>query len=163
MRITKENNNLSQLLIIFLGVVQIFATLLGGSLMDKYPKRPFLMGGEACMVVCLFSIFLFSHVEGLVIFLIFIHTIAYSFSVGQLLMYYAAKMLDNTGYVVMMNWFVTFLVALSAEFMMKNLGIGKMCLLFCCFLSGCLAILIKTIPDDSEMVDPQPSPLKQPL
>ena len=114
MRITNENNNLSQLLIIFLGVVQIFATLLGGSLMDKYPRRPFLLGGEACMVVCLLSIFLFSHVEGLVIFLIFIHTIAYSFSVGQLLMYYAAKMLDNTGYVVMMNWFVTFLVALTA-------------------------------------------------
>lgn len=149
MRITNENNNLSQLLIIFLGVVQILATLLGGSLMDKYPKRPFLLGGEGCMVVCLLSIFLFSHVEGFVIVLIFIHTIAYSFSVGQLLMYYAAKMLDNTGYVVMMNWFVTFLVALTAEFMMKNLGIGKMCLLFCGLLSACLLILLKTIPHDS--------------
>ena len=62
MRITDDNNNLSQLLIIFLGVVQIFATLLGGSLMDRYPKRPFLLGGEACMVVCLMSIFMFSNI-----------------------------------------------------------------------------------------------------
>lgn len=114
MRITNDNNNLSQFLIILLGVVQIFATLVGGSLMDRYPKRPFLLGGELCMVVCLLAIFTFSQFETLVIFLIFLHTIAYSFSVGQLLMYYAAKMLDNTGYVIMMNWFLAFLIALSA-------------------------------------------------
>jgi hypothetical protein len=42
------------------------------------------------------------------------HSIAYSFSIGQLLLFYAAKMLDSTGYVVMANWFATFLVAISA-------------------------------------------------
>ena len=151
MRITSENNNLSQLLIIFLGIVQIIATLAGGSLMDRYPKKPFLIGGEVCMAVCLGLIFLLSSYEYLVIVLIFVHTIAYSFSIGQLLMYYAAKMLDNTGYVVMVNWFVTFLVALSAEFLMKELGIGKMCLLFCALLSLCLVLLVTKVPGEDEM------------
>lgn len=45
MRITNNNNDLSQLLIIFLGIVQIVATLIGGKLMDKFPKKQFLIGG----------------------------------------------------------------------------------------------------------------------
>ena len=114
MRITSQDNNLSQMLIIFLGVVQIGATLAGGALMDRYPKRFFLIWGELAMALCLLGIFFSSSKEILVIFLIFLHTVAYSFSVGQLLMYYAAKLLDNTGPVIMVNWLLTFLVALSA-------------------------------------------------
>lgn len=45
MRITDNNNSLSQFLIIVLGVIQIIATLIGGSLMDKYSKRAFLLFG----------------------------------------------------------------------------------------------------------------------
>ena len=42
------------------------------------------------------------------------HTIAYSLSLGQLLMYYAAKMLENTSNVIMLNWALTFVVAMTA-------------------------------------------------
>jgi predicted MFS family arabinose efflux permease len=45
MRITEGNNNLSQMLIILLGVIQIISTFIGGKLMDKWPKRNFLFGG----------------------------------------------------------------------------------------------------------------------
>lgn len=114
MRITDNNNNLSQLIIIFLGIVQIIATFIGGRLMDKHPKRNFLFIGEIVMVILLLLIFLFSQTIGIVITLIFMHTIAYNFSIGQLLYFYAAKMLDNIGFVVMANWFATFLVAISA-------------------------------------------------
>ena len=45
MRVTDNNNELSQVIMIFLGFVQITATLLSGKLMDKFPKKYFLMGG----------------------------------------------------------------------------------------------------------------------
>lgn len=102
------------MIIICLGLVQIVATFVGGKMMDRWSKRYFLFVGEACMVGILFFIFLFGDNTGLVVTLIFMHTIAYSFSIGQLLLFYAAKMLDSTGYVVMANWFATFLVAMSA-------------------------------------------------
>lgn len=148
MRVTNNNNNLSQLIIIFLGIIQILATFVGGKLMDKFPKRNFLFVGEVCMVFILAFIFIFNQNIKLVVTLIFLHTIAYSFSIGQLLLFYASKMLDSTGYVVMVNWFATFLVAISAEFMMKFFGIGNMCLIFCILLTICLAVLLNNIPTD---------------
>ena len=45
------------------------------------------------MVFCLVLIFIFSTSELAIITFVFLHTIAYSFSIGQLLMYYAAKLL----------------------------------------------------------------------
>lgn len=82
--------------------------------MDKYSKRYFLFIGEICLVFILAFIWIFNNNTKLVVILIFLHTIAYSFSIGQLLLFYASKMLDSTGYVVMANWFATFLVAISA-------------------------------------------------
>lgn len=153
MRITDNNNNLSQISIILFGVVQILATLIGGKLMDKHSKKRFLLVGEIAMVLILGCIYLLNENTGMVVTLIFMHSIAYSFSIGQLLLFYAAKMLDNTGYVVMVNWFATFLVALFAEFMMKWLGIGKMCLVFCVILSICLMVLGKNLPSDQELLE----------
>jgi hypothetical protein len=100
------------------------------------------------MVFILLFIYIFNQNLPLVVILIFMHTIAYSFSIGQLLLFYAAKMLDSTGYVVMANWFATFLVAISAEFMMKILGIGTMCLVFCVLLTICLLVLGNKLPTD---------------
>ena len=45
MRVTGGNNDVSQVIMIFLGFVQITATLLSGKLMDKFPKKYFLIGG----------------------------------------------------------------------------------------------------------------------
>jgi MFS family permease len=159
MRVTDENNNLSQLIMIGLGVVQIVSTYAGGWLMDKFPKKTFLIGGEGAMAVCLFCIFMSSS-EGVIILLVFIHTIAYSFSIGQLLMYYPVKMLPSTGVVILVNWFFTFIVALTAEFMMKGLGIGNMCLLFFVLLSLCLVVLVKGIPEEKSMSSSIQEPLK---
>lgn len=159
MRVTDENNSLSQLIMIGLGVVQIVSTYAGGWLMDKFPKKTFLIGGEGAMAICLFCIFM-SGSEGAIILLVFIHTIAYSFSIGQLLMYYPVKMLPNTGMVILVNWFFTFVVALTAEFMMKGLGIGNMCLLFFVLLSLCLAVLVKGIPEEKSMSSSIQEPLK---
>ena len=92
----------------------IVSTCIGGKLMDKWSKRTFLFVGEISMVLILLLIFLLEKNTTLVVILIFLHTVAYSLSIGQLLLFYAAKMLDSTGYVVMANWFATFLVALSA-------------------------------------------------
>lgn len=97
-----------------MGIIQILATFIGGKLMDKYSKRYFLFIGEICLVFILAFIWIFNNNTKLVVILIFLHTIAYSFSIGQLLLFYASKMLDSTGYVVMANWFATFLVAISA-------------------------------------------------
>lgn len=58
MRVTGGNNNLSQTIMIFLGVVQIIATLISGKLMDRFPKKYFLLGGSLTMVLCLFFIFM---------------------------------------------------------------------------------------------------------
>ena len=159
MRVTDENNNLSQLIMIGLGVVQIVSTYAGGWLMDKFPKKTFLIGGEGAMAICLFCIFMSSS-EGAIILLVFIHTIAYSFSIGQLLMYYPVKMLPSTGVVILVNWFFTFVVALTAEFMMKGLGIGNMCLLFFVLLSLCLVVLVKGIPEEKSMSSSIQEPLK---
>ena len=100
------------------------------------------------MVFILLFIYIFNQNLPIVVILIFMHTIAYSFSIGQLLLFYASKMLDSTGYVVMANWFATFLVAISAEFMMKILGIGTMCLVFCVLLTICLLVLGNKLPTD---------------
>lgn len=105
------------------------------------------------MVIILALIYLFESNTNIVVTMIFLHSVAYSFSIGQLLLFYASKMLDNTGYVVMVNWFATFLVALSAEFMMKILGIGNMCLVFCVLLTICLFVLGKNLPSDQELLD----------
>lgn len=113
MRVTDENNTASQMIMIGLGLVQIVSTYAGGWLMDKFPKKTFLVGGEATMAVCLFCIFMSSSEIAIILF-VFIHTIAYSFSIGQLLMYYPVKMLPNTGIVILVNWFFTFIVALTA-------------------------------------------------
>lgn len=59
MRVTNDNNNLSQLIMIFLGIIQIIATLIAGKLMDKFPKKYFLVGGILTMVLSLFLIFMF--------------------------------------------------------------------------------------------------------
>ena len=60
-----------------------------------------------------------------------------------------------------MNWLFTFIVALTAEFMMKGLGIGKMCFIFSLFLSICTLILLKGIPNETQMENL--NSLKQPL
>lgn len=60
MRVTDNNNNLSQVIMIFLGFVQIIATLGSGRLMDRFPKKYFLVGGELAMVASLLCIFIFS-------------------------------------------------------------------------------------------------------
>lgn len=60
MRITDNNDSLSQFIIILLGIVQIVSTFVGGTLMDKYSKRAFLLFGELAMAIFLFSIFFFS-------------------------------------------------------------------------------------------------------
>ena len=77
------------------------------------------------------------------------HTIAYSFSIGQLLMYYGAKMLENTSPVIFVNWLLTFVVAICADFMMSGLGIAKTCLIFGIMVMVCLSYLWMKIPDES--------------
>jgi hypothetical protein len=121
------------------------------------------------MVLCLLAIYKLEQYEVMVILLIFCHTIAYSFSVGPLLMYYSAKMLKNTGYVVMTNWIATFFVAMTAEFMISELGIGKMCFTYAVMLIACLGFLFKGIPNNIDREDNNsgvggiPSDLKIPL
>lgn len=61
-------------------------------------------------------------------------------------MYYASKMLRTPGYISVVNWVASFVVALSAKFMMSDLGIGNMCLFFSILLSICIVILLFGIP-----------------
>ena len=96
----------------------------------------------------------------MVIGCIFVHALAYNFSIGQLLMYYAAKMLESTGPVMVINWFLVFMVALSTEMLMRNLGVGKLCLLFCILLAFCTMFLIPGVPSDQPSSE---SSLNEPL
>ncbi len=149
MQITHDNDFVSQMLMILLGIVQILASLTGGILMDKASKRNFLLSGEMLMILCLFAVFFLEKYQSMVIVLIFLHNISYSFSIGPLFMYYAAKMLHNTTYAIFTNWLLTFLVALSTDFMITLLGIGKMCATFGFMLTICLVILFIGIPKDN--------------
>jgi len=84
----------------------------------------------------------------MVILLIFVHTISYRFSVGPLYNYYASKMLRKTSTITITNWIMSFIVALSSQFMIEILGIGNMCIIYCVMLTICVLILIKGIPGE---------------
>lgn len=146
LKITNENDTLSQMLVLFLGIVQMIASFSGGIMMDRGNKKTFLIIGEILMALCLFAIYKLEHVDIMVILLVFCHIIAYSFSVGPLHMYYASKMLKNPGYLSVTNWTASFLVALFAKFMISDLGIGNMSLFFSVCLTLCISILIVAIP-----------------
>ena len=120
----------------------MIASFSGGIMMDRGNKKSFLIIGQLLMVACLFMIYKLEKFDVLVILLVFCHTIAYCFSVGPLNMYYASKMLRTPGYISVVNWIASFAVALSAKFMMSDLGIGNMCLSFCILLSICIVILM---------------------
>lgn len=134
------------MIITFLGILQIISSFIGGKMMDNRSKKMFLIMGELIMAVCLYAIYKLEKVNIMVILLIFVHTIAYRFSVGPLYNYYASKMLKKTSTITIINWSMSFIVALISQFMMEKLGIGNMCISYCVVLSFCLAVIIKGVP-----------------
>lgn len=137
------------MIITFLGILQIISSFVGGQMMDNRSKKMFLIVGELIMAICLYAIYKLEKVYVMVILLIFVHTIAYRFSVGPLYNYYASKMLKKTSTITITNWSMSFVVALISQFMMENLGIGNMCISYCVVLSCCIAVLIKGVPSEA--------------
>lgn len=77
------------------------------------------------------------HSEKAVIALIFLHIIGFSLSLGPVTFIYAAELMENISFVLIVNWVLTILVSLLSEIMIKAIGIGKvflffgLCSLFC--------------------------------
>ena len=134
------------MIIVFLGIIQIVSSFVGGQMMDNRSKKMFLIVGECIMAICLYAIYKLEKVEVMVILLIFVHRISYRFSVGPLYNYYASKMLKKTSTITIINWSMSFIVALISQFMIEQLGIGNMCMSYCVVLTFCILVLIKGVP-----------------
>lgn len=126
----------------YLGLLQVGVTLVSGFMINNYGRRTLMLLGSSIVVGSLLLAYIFdsfvSHSEKVVIALIFLHIVGFSLSLGPITFIYAAELMENVSFVLIINWVLTILVSLVSEIMIKAIGIGKVFLFFGVCSLGCL-------------------------
>lgn len=109
-------------------------TFISGFLINKFGRRTLMLVGEFIVMASLISGFLFYEFikdsSNYLIFIIFLHLMGFSLSLGPVSMLYVAEIMENLTVVVFVIWFLTLLVALVSEVMISQWGIGKVFLFY---------------------------------
>jgi hypothetical protein len=77
--------------------------------------------------------------------LIFLHIVGFSISLGPVSFIYAAEIMENLSFLIVVNWLLTILVSFSSEIMIKTYGIGKVFLFYGLSTLLCLVYLCKNM------------------
>lgn len=118
----------------YLGLLQVLVTLVSGFMINSYGRRSLMLVGSSIVVASLILAYVFDsevfHSEKTVIGLIFLHIIGFSLSLGPVTFIYAAELMENISFILIVNWVLTIMVSLLSEIMIKAIGIGKVFLFF---------------------------------
>jgi MFS family permease len=76
-----------------LGFFQVFVTFTSGFLINKFGRRPMMLLGLAVLTIALLTGFFVTQFidehEGITVFIVFVHVLGYSISIGPICMMYA--------------------------------------------------------------------------
>ena len=131
----------------YLGLLQVFVTFISGFMINSCGRRTLTLYGSSIIVFSLVTAFILDALiessEKMVIMLIFLHIIGFSISLGPISFIYAAEIMENLGFVVVVNWVFTILVSLFSEIMINSFGIGKVFLFYGLSTLACLLYMQK--------------------
>jgi MFS family permease len=59
-KITHDNQSLTQLLMVFISIVQLLGVLTSTKVIDKVGRKKLILHGQALLIICLFGVFVFN-------------------------------------------------------------------------------------------------------
>lgn len=134
-----------------MAVVQVFSTLLGGCLINKYGRKKMAIIGGQIVTLSLFSVFIvfsFSPKSTtLLVYLIVLFMLAYSATIGVVPLIYLSELLKNLSTVNIIFWALSMVGTFVSEIMLAKIGIGKSFFIFGLISYICVFIL------SSEMIE----------
>jgi len=137
--ITGGDKLLSQQLMLGLALCQTISCLTIGRFIDLFGRKYLLMKGQQALIVILGVIFVMDNLQDyyssnvlhyLIIIMLYVHIIAFNFSLGPVCIVYATELVPNLTPIVVAQRVCTFLVALSTNYLIHEFGIGQMFLMF---------------------------------
>lgn len=125
-----------------LGIFQVLMTFVSSFFLDRFGRRSLMLVGLTIVVASLFAAFVATDVlnmpSGIVVFLVFIHIFGFSISLGPVCCLYASEIMQDIGFVLILMWTETLVVAMVSDLMINGLGIGRTFLIFGVASLGCL-------------------------
>jgi len=125
--ITGGDKLLSQKLMLGLAFCQLVSATISGRFIDLFGRKYLLVRGQRILIVLLMLIFVVDNLEGylysmgsahlLIIVLLYLHIIAFNFSLGPVCIIYAAELVPNFTPIIITLRSFTFLVALSTNYL----------------------------------------------
>jgi hypothetical protein len=118
--------------------------LICSKIIDIFGRKYLLLKGQQILILILAMIFIVDHLKDLIdkdlvnyiiIALIYLHIVVFNFSLGPVGIIYAAELVSNLIPIIVTLRFLTFLVALSTNFIIHEFGIGQLFFMFGTFSS----------------------------
>jgi MFS family permease len=137
--ITGGDKLLSQKLMLGLSFCQVVSSIISGRFIDLFGRKYLLIRGQQTLIVILTLIFIVDNLDEyfsknfihyFIIFLLYLHVIAFNFSLGPVCIIYAAELVPNFSPIIITLRTFTFLVALTTNYLIHEFGIGQMFLMF---------------------------------
>ena len=137
--VTDHNNRMSQDLMMGIAFCQVFSSSISGNFIDMFGRKFLLERGLIILTVILGLIFMVDNldvyispsiVHYIIISLIYMHVIAFNFTLGPICILYSAELVDNMTPIIMSLRASTFLVALTTNYIIHEYGIGQLFLIY---------------------------------
>jgi MFS family permease len=123
-----------------LALCQLVTATISGRFIDLFGRKYLLVRGQQTLIVLLLLIFAVDNLEGylysmgsahlVIIVLLYLHIIAFNFSLGPVCIIYAAELVPNFTPIIITLRSCTFLVALTTNYLIHEFGIGQMFFMF---------------------------------
>jgi MFS family permease len=130
---------LSQKLMLGLSLFQLLACSFSGRFIDSFGRKYLLLRGQVAIILILGVIFILdsfadmlekSLYNQLLIALFYLHVIVFNFTLGPVCILYAAELVSNLAPVIVTKRLVNLIVAISTNYLLHEVGIGPMFLLY---------------------------------
>lgn len=137
--ITAYDQDLTQQLILGLSICQFIASLICSKIIDVFGRKYLLLKGQQILILILVVIFIVDQLKDLIdkdlvhyiiIALIYLHIVVFNFSLGPVGIIFAAELVPNLIPIIVTLRFITFLVALSTNYIIHEFGIGQLFFMF---------------------------------
>ena len=122
-----------------LAICQVGASLICSRFVDYFGRKFLILRGQQTLIFILFVIFIVDNIQEelnlkvlhyLIIALLYVHVIAFNFSLGPVAIIYAAELVPNLTPIIVTLRAATFFVALSTNYIIHEFGIGQLFLMF---------------------------------
>ena len=138
-KVTHEQLALAQTLMFVLSVAQVISAFVSSRVIDLYGRKKMILNGQKLLIIVLMGIFVSDRIiqlfssklaEVLIVLLLFVHILVFNMTLGPVCIIYCAEIVEDITYIIITLKLLSLTMAVSSEYMIEYLGIGKMFLLF---------------------------------